>query len=353
MVVSTRSKRRAQASGSTTRAPAGPRAGGRRARTSSSNGFRSSAMRSAGRARCNGPRTIAWRTASVSSPASAGETASRGSMPGRDRPVPEVRAVEHDAAGRVEPPKVVERGRGARACRRRRTGCPASTRSEVRVAAVSTRSSDRRSVHGVCANSSTPAPRARSACPVPCACAVTGRSRLRGRVADRRELGVRKGRARLRVQRDLDRRGAALGEHRDAARLPPGRAPRGRSPGGAQPVAGRVPPRRCEHRPDRTDRAGRCTWAAPTRRRAGRSVGRPGEVADRGDAAAQDRRRVGEADVDVAVGHRRHHEAVDLDLCGGSGASAAGPAKVTSPRSTMTGRRRRAGPGRATRAVPG
>ena len=46
----------------------------------------------------------------------------------------------------------------------------------IRAAAAATTSSLSRWVQGVCASSSTPAPRARSTCPSPCACAVTGRS---------------------------------------------------------------------------------------------------------------------------------------------------------------------------------
>ena len=37
----------------------------------------------------------------------------------------------------------------------------------------------------------------------------------------------------------------------------------------------------------------------------------PGEIAHGGDAAGEHRGGIGELDVDVAVGHRRHQEAVD------------------------------------------
>ena len=108
--------------------------------------------------------------------------------------------------------------------------------------------SDSRSVHGVWANSSMPGPEGALGLARPLDVRGDRQRASVGGLDDRGELGVRRRRAGLRVQRDLDR-GRAVRRRARAPPRPRPRGPRARGPSPAAPTTrGRVPARSGEHR---------------------------------------------------------------------------------------------------------
>ena len=130
------------------------------------------------------------------------------------------------------------------------------------------------------------------------------------RVADRRELRVRRHRAGLGVERNLDRGGAPRAELLDGGGRVLGTGDRASRPGRRPRRSHRIAVGDGQHRARRSDQR------TVERRELGEvgqredAVRGPPQVADRGHAAGKDRGRIREPDVDVPVGRRRHHDAV-------------------------------------------